>query len=568
MSHNNPTSPFQAFIKNVHDPGIDGSVISFPTSPVALESLFHSMEISNCRGARIVEIEALSESNMWRLAERLNDIIGKAPTSSDTINELNYLAARVEEIAARGEDGGIGIFLANIEAGKNCGSIAEMINLTFNENLNCFDALPVHSAEDYGDILVNNFLQDEHAEAFNRLNESEDPKDRAFFAHIEKLEKYTDKAAFGRAIAKEEGGVFTEHGYLVGGDGLQQLYHGSEDIPAEHRLITETARDVASIIKIDDTNIAEAIVKLHAVGCRSMEYAMHDVKSFFAYRKHSAESNDSNFLAQRYILLLNRSDICIVPAMEVYKRGSEASKFALSMTALTAEGRSRSDIKIFAVRVNNAHESDAEKAGQDLRGDMVELSPRYLNAHLLRYATTPDRVDALHDDGTKKSYDLFEWGQMLQQQHGDSAGLYTLHYPESGLREASGNFISFMGSHEVMSHADSLDAHLPSINTLYGVAEVDAEHPHFGMIHIANEAAREILARGDADIYRLTDNGVVKLDTFEALRPALFSEYRPLAVTQEGLAGLDKWAAHKVKDIVRQIERAEHSTSKNKAEEL
>jgi hypothetical protein len=184
MSHDNPTSPFQAFIKNVHDPGIDGSVVSFPTSPVALESLFHSMEISNCRGARIVEIEALSESNMWKLAERLNDIIGKAPTSSDTINELNYLAARVEEIAARGEDGGIGIFLANIEAGKNCRSIAEMINLTFNENLNCFDALPVHSAEDYGDILVNNFLQDEHAEAFNRLNESEDPKDRAFFAHM------------------------------------------------------------------------------------------------------------------------------------------------------------------------------------------------------------------------------------------------------------------------------------------------------------------------------------------------------------------------------------------------
>jgi len=89
------------------------------------------------------------------------------------------------------------------------------------------------------------------------------------------------------------------------------------------------------------------------------------------------------------------------------------------------------------------------------------------------------------------------------------------------------------------------------------------------MIRIANDPAREILARGDADVYRLAEDGsATKLNTIEALRPMCFADLRDLAIKQKGAAGLEKWAAHKVKTIVRQAERAERSKSKNKAEEL
>ena len=57
----------------------------------------------------------------------------------DILNEINYLAARIYAIS---EFGGYDIFCSNIEAGRNCGSVAEMINLTFDDNLNRFDLQP------------------------------------------------------------------------------------------------------------------------------------------------------------------------------------------------------------------------------------------------------------------------------------------------------------------------------------------------------------------------------------------------------------------------------------------
>jgi len=249
--------------------------------------------------------------------------------------------------------------------------------------------------------------------------------------------------------------------------------------------------------------------------------------------------------------------------MDVYRRGSEMNNFALNMTELAAKGAERSDIKVFAVRVNNT-----EKAGRDLRGDLIELSPQAFNSHINRYAATPDRVDALHKNGVTKSYDLFSWGQMLQQQGRNSAELVALHYPKDGLEKAANNFGNILSSHEMTSQADSFEAHLPRISNLYGVTVVEDGHSHSGMISIANEAAREILARGDADVYRLTGSDTVKLNTIEALRPMCFAEYRNLAIKQKDAAGLDKWAEHKVGDIVRQTERAERSKAKNKGEEI
>ena len=555
-----PIHPFSIYMENAYDPNFRGFSIPLPATAEEMQPFFAEMNITEWREIKIFEVE----SDIRGLGVKLTDIISDNGLDSSTLDELNYLATRIEGMS----ETGFQIFAANIEAGRYAGSIAEMINLTFNENLNQFDVFPTFDDHDYGDILVNQFMADEHAIAFNRLKDSENPEDRALIAHIEKLEKHTDLAAFGRTTAKEEGGVFTEQGYLVGGkENLEQIYKGVQDIPAEHFLLSESARAAQRVIKIDDANIAEAIVKLHAVGCKSMTYAADNVKIFLDDHKRLATENTGNHLSNHCILLFNRSDICITPAMEVCKRGSDMNKFALSITEMATKGAGRSDIKIFAVRINNAHSADAEKSGQDLRGDLIELTPHALQAHLTRYTAMPDRVDALHDNGTTKSYDLLQWGQMLQQQDGKSAGLYTLHYSDDALKEAAFKFGTFMGSHEMMSLADSFENYLPTINTLFNYAEASTENTNPFMIRIANEAAREILARGDADVYRLTVDGVVKLNAIEAARPMCFAEHRDLAIKQKDAAGLEKWAAHKVKDIVRQAERAERIQSKNKGEE-
>ena len=559
-SYEEPTHPISVFIENAHDSNLRGFSVPLPATEEEMQPFLAEMKITDWRNIRIVEVE----SDIKGLGEKLTDIISDNGADSYTLDELNYLAVRIEGLGELGTQ----IFSANIEVGRHSNSIAEMINLTLGENINQFDVWPASDEADYGDILVNQFMADEHAIAFNRLKDSENLEDRALAAHIEKLEKHTDMAAFGRTTAKEEGGVFTEQGYLVGGkDDLEQLYKGAQDIPAEHCLLSQSAKAPQRIIKIDDVNITEAIVKLHAVGCRSMEHAANNVKIFLDTHKQLAE-NSNNYLSNHYILVMNHSDICIDPAMELCKRGSDLSKFAMSMADLATKDAQRTDIKIFAIRVNNAHVAEAEKGRRDLRGDFIELVPHALSNHITRYATMPDRVDALHDGGAKKSYDLFEWGQMLQQQGGDSSGLYSLHYPDVSIIEAVGRYGNFVGSHERMSLAESFEMYLPSINAISENARTAADVEQPFMIRIANEAAKEMLARGDADVYRLTDGGSVKLHAIEAARPMCFAEYKDLAIKQKDSAGLEKWAARKVDGIIRQAECAERIASKNKGEEL
>ena len=92
-----------------------------------------------------------------------------------------------------------------------------------------------------------------------------------------------------------------------------------------------------------------------------------------------------------------------------------------------------------------------------------------------------------------------------------------------------------------------------------------AENPKPDMIRVTNEAAKELLARGDADVYRLTSVGVQKLAPVEAARVMRYPE---LAIKREDAPGLDKWAKRTADNLIQQNERGEKDKSKNKGEEL
>ena len=220
--------PLRAYIENASDGDIGGFTIALPATQEELQQFFDDVEIKSRDDVMICDIE----SNIPELGDKLSAYVEGESNLETTLNELNYLAARVAGL----DEDELDIFSANIEAGRNCDSIAEIINLTFEENLSRFDIQPAFDAEMYGEFLVEIRLQDEHAAVFNRLNESKDPAERAFAAHIEKLEAHVDREEFGRAVAREEGGVFTDSGYLTGGDGVRELYRGAFDIPAEYRL--------------------------------------------------------------------------------------------------------------------------------------------------------------------------------------------------------------------------------------------------------------------------------------------------------------------------------------------
>jgi hypothetical protein len=236
-THKNP--PLRVYIENITNESVGGFTMPLPATREEIKPFLDGAEIASWRDMMITE----TFSDIKGLEERLGEAIATS-WHPDILNEINYLAARIGHIS---ENGGLEIFSANIEAGRNCGSVAEMINLTFDDNLNRFDVQPCFTEEMYGGFLVENWLQDVHAESWHRLNDSDDLADRALAAHIEKLEKHVDMAAFGRTVATEENGVFTDQGYLTGGDDLLEIYRGPDDIPLELFVLEEYPSELRSL---------------------------------------------------------------------------------------------------------------------------------------------------------------------------------------------------------------------------------------------------------------------------------------------------------------------------------
>ena len=109
-------------------------------------------------------------------------------------------------------------FQAAMEIGDHSGSLQEIINLT--ENLDCYDIYPdIHDHDDLGRYYIE------------ELDAMQVP---------EHLRNYIDYEAYGRDVALEEGGEFTDLGYVRDtGSSFHEYYDGEHgSIPEEYRVMT------------------------------------------------------------------------------------------------------------------------------------------------------------------------------------------------------------------------------------------------------------------------------------------------------------------------------------------
>ena len=129
------------------------------------------------------------------------------------LDELNYLASKLDEMG----EGEYAQFQAAMEVGDHSGSLQEIINLT--DNLDCYDLYP--SIQDYDDL--GRYYIDE-------LDAMQVP---------EHLRNYIDYEAYGRDVALEEGGDFTDLGYIRDtGSSFREYYDGEPgSIPEEYRVM-------------------------------------------------------------------------------------------------------------------------------------------------------------------------------------------------------------------------------------------------------------------------------------------------------------------------------------------
>ena len=177
-----------------------GEWVTFPTTAGHMKEVFDriGIDVQNREAWHFTEFQ----SPIPHLAEKLGE--------HEHPDELNYLGKLLEMQF----DGDREKFAAAIALGDHASSVEELINLA--QNLDCYWIYPsVHNEEDYGHYLVD------------ELEEPELP---------EEAKKYFMYEEYGRDAAINDGGLFTEQGYIYNNQNTFTRWYDGRDVPEEYRV--------------------------------------------------------------------------------------------------------------------------------------------------------------------------------------------------------------------------------------------------------------------------------------------------------------------------------------------
>ena len=208
----NKDYPFAAFITNLgkyNEGELVGEWVKFPTTAEELKEVFKRIGIGQKDDfGQPYEEWFITDYDCY--VDGLYSKLGEY----ENLDELNYLASKLDEM----DQSDYAKFQAAMEIGDYTSSLQEIINLT--ENLDCYEIYP--NIEDYDD-LGRYYLEE--------LEVSKVP------AH---LQNYIDYEAYGRDVALEENGTFTDQGYVWDTrETFHEYYDGERgSIPDEYRVMT------------------------------------------------------------------------------------------------------------------------------------------------------------------------------------------------------------------------------------------------------------------------------------------------------------------------------------------
>ena len=208
----NKDYPFAAFITNLgkyNEGELVGEWVKFPTTAEEMKEVFKRIGIGQ-RDDFGQPYEEWFITDYDCYVDGLYSKLGEY----ENLDELNYLASKLDEMS----ESEYAQFQAGMEMGDHCGSLQEIINLT--ENLDCYEIYP--DIEDYDD-LGRYYIEE--------LDAMQVP---------EHLQNYIDYEAYGRDVAMDENGSFTDQGYVRDtGDRFCEYYDGERgSIPDEYRVMS------------------------------------------------------------------------------------------------------------------------------------------------------------------------------------------------------------------------------------------------------------------------------------------------------------------------------------------
>jgi len=244
--------PFEAYITNLgkyNEGELVGEWVKFPTTYEKMQEVFQRIGIGKeDEFGNVYEEWFITDYDCY--VDGLHDVLGEY----ESLDELNYLAASIEAM----DKNDFARFEAAIGVSDYSKSVKDLINLT--ENLNKYDFYPdVHDHDDLGRMYIDEY------------GAMEVP---------DHLKNYIDYEAYGRDIALDEIGHFTDQGYVRDtGDSFTEHYDGNrENIPEEYRIMpapelseddrldmtTELAFDLDEFFRQKDPQYAAAHPDAHA----------------------------------------------------------------------------------------------------------------------------------------------------------------------------------------------------------------------------------------------------------------------------------------------------------------
>ena len=231
--------PFEAFITNLgkyNEGALVGEWVKFPTTAEELQKVFERIGIgSKDDFGHPYEEWFITDYDCY--VDGLYEMLGEY----ENLDELNYLASKLEEL----DDHDYEHFQAAMQVSDYTGSVKDLINLI--NNLDKYEIYP--GVDDYSDL--GRYYIDE-------VGVMEIP---------EHLANYIDYEAYGRDVAIDEMGQFTNYGYVRDTqESFTEYYDGDrESIPDEYRVFgtAEKSEEKTSVLKDLKEKQKEASVKAH-----------------------------------------------------------------------------------------------------------------------------------------------------------------------------------------------------------------------------------------------------------------------------------------------------------------